>query len=86
MLVLTRQVDEAIMIGDAVEVTVVEVRGGKVRLGIRAPAAVAVHRKEVYLAIQHANQEAAQVGPEVLRRLPAILPRPAAPPPASRKE
>lgn len=72
MLVLTRQVDEAIMIGDAVEVTIVDVRGSKVRLGIRAPAGVSVHRKEVFLAIQRANQEAAQVGPDGVARLPAV--------------
>lgn len=83
MLVLTRQVDEAIMIGDTVEVTIVEVRGNKVRLGVRAPAGVPVHRKEVYLAIQHANLEAAQVRPDLVQRLAATLPRAASPPAAA---
>ncbi len=46
MLVLSRQRDETIMIGDHIEVTVVDVRGDKVRLGINAPTSVAVHRKE----------------------------------------
>lgn len=52
MLVLSRQKDESIMIGDNVEITIVDVRGDKVRLGISAPRDVTVHRKEIYLAIQ----------------------------------
>ena len=52
MLVLSRQKDESIIIGDDVEVTIVDVRGNKVRLGITAPKDVSVHRREVYEAIQ----------------------------------
>lgn len=52
MLVLSRTRDEKIMIGDQIEVVVVEVRGDKVRLGIKAPREVPVHRQEVYEAIQ----------------------------------
>jgi carbon storage regulator len=52
MLVLSRQKDESIMIGDEVEITIVDVRGNKVRLGITAPKSVTVHRREVYDAIQ----------------------------------
>lgn len=52
MLVLSRQKDESIMIGDDVEIVIVDVRGDKVRLGINAPRSVAVHRKEIFLAIQ----------------------------------
>ena len=48
MLVLSRQTDQSIIIGDDIEIFVVEVRGGKVRLGINAPRHVAVHRKEIY--------------------------------------
>jgi carbon storage regulator len=59
MLVLSRQRDETIMIGDDVEITVVDIRGDKVRLGINAPRHVQVHRKEVYEAIQRENAEAA---------------------------
>lgn len=59
MLVLSRQRDETIMIGDEVEITVVDIRGDKVRLGINAPARIAVHRKEVYEAIKAENQRAA---------------------------
>jgi carbon storage regulator len=59
MLVLSRQRDETIMIGDDIELTVVDIRGDKVRLGIKAPSEIAVHRKEVYEAIKRANEQAA---------------------------
>jgi carbon storage regulator len=62
MLVLSRQRDETIMIGDEVELTVVDIRGDKVRIGIKAPANVAVHRKEVYEAIKRENEQAARMG------------------------
>ncbi|MHC4499915.1 MAG: carbon storage regulator CsrA [Planctomycetota bacterium] len=52
MLVLSRTKDESIMIGDNVEITIVDVRGDKVRLGITAPREISVHRREVYDAIQ----------------------------------
>ncbi len=61
MLVLSRQRDETIMIGDEVEITVVDIRGDKVRLGITAPTRIAVHRKEVYEAIKRENEQAAQL-------------------------
>ena len=57
MLVLSRQRDETIMIGDEIEITVVDIRGDKVRLGITAPTRIAVHRKEVYEAIKRENTE-----------------------------
>ena len=66
MLVLSRQRDESIMIGDDVEITIVDIRGEKVRLGINAPPHIPVHRKEVYEAIKREKQAAAhggQVGP-----------------------
>jgi carbon storage regulator len=56
MLVLSRQRDETIMIGDDIEITVVDIRGEKVRLGINAPPHVPVHRKEVYEAIKRESQ------------------------------
>ncbi len=66
MLVLSRQRDETIMIGDDIEITVVDIRGDKVRLGITAPSSVPVHRKEVYEAIKRENKEAAGVKVEDL--------------------
>jgi len=61
MLVLSRQRDETIMIGDDIEITVVDIRGDKVRLGITAPTRIAVHRKEVYDAITRENEQAAKI-------------------------
>lgn len=75
MLVLSRQRDETIMIGDDIEVTVVDIRGDKVRLGINAPKEISVHRKEVYDAIRRENREAAQVKPEDLSGLGKIGPQ-----------
>ena len=60
MLVLSRQSDETIIIGDNIRVTIVEVRGDKVRIGIDAPRDVAVHRQEIYDAIQKEAQIAGQ--------------------------
>ncbi|MBN1591223.1 MAG: carbon storage regulator CsrA [Pirellulales bacterium] len=71
MLVLSRQRDESIIINDNVVVTIVDIRGDKVRLGIEAPQEVPVHRREVYEAIQRENRRAAQLAPqdtEALRR------------------
>ncbi|QDU53584.1 carbon storage regulator CsrA [Gimesia panareensis] len=55
MLVLSRQRDESIIIGDNIVITIVDIRGDKVRLGIQAPTEIPVHRQEVYDAIQREN-------------------------------
>ena len=55
MLVLSRQRDESIMIGDDIVITIVDIRGDKVRIGIQAPTSIPVHRQEVYDAIQREN-------------------------------
>jgi len=68
MLVLSRQRDETIMIGDDIEITVVDIRGEKVRLGITAPNSIPVHRKEVYDAIKRENMAAAGMKPEDLAK------------------
>ena len=60
MLVLSRQRDESIMIGDEVEITIVDVRGDKVRLGITAPKHIPVHRREIYDAIQREKAQGAE--------------------------
>lgn len=69
MLVLSRQRDQTIMIGDDVEITIVDIRGDKVRLGITAPRHIQVHRKEVYDAIKRENEQAAKLAP---RDVPGI--------------
>ncbi len=63
MLVLSRKQDESIVIGDNIVVTVVEIRGDKVRLGISAPKEVAVHRREIYEKVKEA-QRASQTEPK----------------------
>ena len=75
MLVLSRQRDESIVIGDNVVVTVVDVRGNKVKLGIEAPTNIPVHRREVYEAIRRENQQAAKLRPEDARGLGRAMPR-----------
>lgn len=69
MLVLSRHRDESIMIGDDIVITIVDIRGDKVRLGIQAPPDVPVHRQEVYEAIVRENRKAAQVRPSDTREL-----------------
>ena len=74
MLTLTRSVGETIRIGDDIEIHVVEVRGGTVRLGFKAPREVAIHREEVYKQIAEANLLAAQVTADSLGALAAFAP------------
>ncbi|MHC4115669.1 MAG: carbon storage regulator CsrA [Planctomycetota bacterium] len=57
MLVLSRQKDQSIMIGDDVEIIIVDVRGDKVRLGISAPKSIPVHRKEIFEAIKREQRK-----------------------------
>lgn len=70
MLVLSRKKNESIIIDDHIVITVVEIRGDKVRLGIDAPKEISVHRREVYEAIQEQvrrDQGAPTIGPEAGR-------------------
>ncbi len=83
MLVLSRQRDETIMIGDDVQITIVDIRGDKVRLGITAPTHISVHRKEVYDAIQQENRRAANVTPGDMAQVVAVGVTPS---PASRRK
>jgi carbon storage regulator len=59
MLILARKVNESIMIGDQIEISIVDIRGEQVKIGIKAPATVKVYRQEVYRAIQQENVAAA---------------------------
>ena len=68
MLVLSRQKDESIVIGDDIEITIVDVRGDKVRLGITAPKSIPVHRREIYEAIQREKAEAAKTEKEKVEK------------------
>ncbi|MGN1145280.1 MAG: carbon storage regulator CsrA [Acetatifactor sp.] len=70
MLALSRKKNEAIIINNNVEVTILEVKGDQVKIGITAPREVPVYRKEVYLQIQEANKEAVNAdGIEALKNL-----------------
>ena len=70
MLALSRKKDEAIVINNNIEITILEVKGDQVKVGISAPKSVPVYRKEVYLQIQEANQAAANEGAmEALKNL-----------------
>jgi len=67
MLVLSRQRDESIIIGDNIVVTIVDIRGDKVRLGIEAPSEIPVHRREIHEAIQRENLRASRIEPGDVR-------------------
>ena len=70
MLALSRKKNEAIIVNNNVEITILEVKGDQVKIGITAPKEVPVYRKEVYLQIQEANKEAVNVeGMEALKNL-----------------
>ncbi|MDE7200262.1 MAG: carbon storage regulator CsrA [Lachnospiraceae bacterium] len=70
MLALSRKKNEALVINNNVEITVLEIKGEQVKLGISAPREVPVYRKEVYMQIQDANKEAGDVdGMEALKNL-----------------
>lgn len=60
MLVLTRKKDQTIVINDNIEITVLDIQGDQVRIGINAPRSVAIHRKEVFLEIQEENKKASE--------------------------
>ena len=64
MLVLTRKINQSIIIGDKIEVSVLEIRGEQVRIGITAPRSISVHRKEIFDQIQSENKAASEVRPE----------------------
>jgi carbon storage regulator len=74
MLILARRIGESIVIGDQVEVSVVDIKGDQVKLGINAPRAVPVFRLEVYRAIQEENRRAAAASPDSLPRLEGLEP------------
>ena len=71
MLALSRKINESIMIGHDIEVTVLEIKGEQVKLGINAPKSVPLYRKEIYVQIQEANKEAVstEASPDVLKNM-----------------
>lgn len=73
MLVLARKRDQSIVIGDDIEVIIVDVHGDQVKLGITAPRHIPVHRKEIYEEIQKENIRAAQTKADGLEKLDKML-------------
>jgi len=69
MLILARRTNESIVIGDEIEVSVVDIKGDQVKLGIKAPRAVKVYRREVFEAIQEENRKAAETATSELPSL-----------------
>ncbi|MGN1083882.1 MAG: carbon storage regulator CsrA [Lachnospiraceae bacterium] len=69
MLALSRKINESIMIGHDIEITILEIKGEQVKIGINAPKSVPLYRKEIYMQIQEANKEAvsADASPEILK-------------------
>ena len=71
MLALSRKVNESIILGNDIEITILEIKGDQVKVGVNAPKAIPIYRKELYLQIQQSNKEAAgeDVPVEALNRL-----------------
>jgi len=71
MLALSRKVNESIMIGNDIEITVLEIKGDQIKIGIKAPKSVPIYRKEIYLQILESNKEAAstEISDEALKEL-----------------
>lgn len=71
MLALSRKINESIMIGNDIEITILEVKGDQVKVGINAPKSIPIYRKELYIQIQESNKEAAEtmINEDVLRKL-----------------
>ncbi len=73
MLVLSRKRDESIIIGDDVVITIVDIKGEQVKIGVAAPKTVSIHRKEIYEAIQQENRAAANTKIQNLSGLVTVL-------------
>jgi carbon storage regulator len=73
MLVLTRKLGESIAIDDHIKITVVQIKGKQVRLGIEAPIETKIHREEVYLAIKEQNRRASEVSKEGLDAIAGLM-------------
>lgn len=73
MLALTRKINESIMIGNEIELSILEIKGDQVKVGISAPKSVPIYRKEIYIQIQEANKAAAE-SPASLEDLKKLFP------------
>jgi carbon storage regulator len=73
MLILTRKLGENIRIGEQIKITVLDVKGGQVKLGIEAPPHVAVHREEIYERIREENRRATGLSPRALKEVAGVF-------------
>ncbi len=73
MLILTRKLGENIRIGDKIRITILDVKGGQVKLGIDAPAHIAVHREEIYEKIRDENRRASSISPRTLKEVASVF-------------
>ena len=71
MLALSRKINESIMLGNDIEITVLEIKGDQVKIGVNAPKSVPIYRRELYVQIQQSNREAAgeEISAEALKQL-----------------
>lgn len=74
MLVLTRKLGESVTIGDNIKISVIDIKGRQVRLGIEAPPEMTIHREEIYAKIQEENQRAAVMKTVNMEKLARIFP------------
>jgi len=73
MLILARKTNECIMIGDQIEIFIVDIKGDQVKVGINAPTSIKIYRQEVYKAIQLENIKAMETKPDILPKLDNLL-------------
>lgn len=75
MLVLTRKLGESVTIGDSIKISIIDIKGRQVRLGIQAPASMAIHREEIYAKIQEENRQASFDAAINMEKLATLFPR-----------
>jgi carbon storage regulator len=73
MLALSRKPGESVIIGNDIEITILEVKGEQVKVGIKAPQSVAIYRKELFEQIQESNREASKISEDVMKNLNKIF-------------
>lgn len=73
MLALSRKPGESVVIGNDIEITILEVKGEQVKVGIKAPQSVAIYRKELFEQIQESNKEASETSEHVMKNLRKIF-------------
>ncbi|MGP1612330.1 MAG: carbon storage regulator CsrA [Catonella sp.] len=73
MLALSRKPGESVIIGNNIEITILEVKGEQVKVGIKAPESVAIYRKELFEQIQNSNRESSEINEQTLKNLNKIF-------------